>query len=174
MSLEWASLVSIRPYEPRDLDGCRELWVELTEWHRSIFETPSIGGDDPGRQFDAHLARVGAERIWVADENGELVGLAGLVLEHGEAELEPIVVSKRLRSRGVGRRLAEAVIEHAREHRVRQLQVRPVGRNAEAIRFFHRLGFDVLDQVVLMLDLVTDEPRPWRDGELVAARRFRV
>jgi len=167
-------VVSIRLYDPRDLEGCRRLWVELTEWHRSIFETASIGGDDPGSQFDAHLARVGAERIWVAEEDGHVVGLAGLLLEEGEAELEPIVVSARLRSQGVGRRLAETGIEHARERGFRQLQVRPVGRNAEAIRFFHRLGFDVLDQVGLMLDLVPSAHRPWRDGELVAGRSFRV
>ncbi len=38
----------IRRYASRDLDRCRELWVELTQHHRDIYGDPSIGGVDPG------------------------------------------------------------------------------------------------------------------------------
>jgi hypothetical protein len=30
-----------------------------------------IGGDDPGLCFDEHLARVGPERLWVAERGGQ-------------------------------------------------------------------------------------------------------
>ena len=72
-------MAKVRGYEPRDLDACRGLWVELTQWHRDIFNAPEIGGDDPGRAFDEHLANVGAENIWVAEVDGRLAGLAGLI-----------------------------------------------------------------------------------------------
>ena len=166
-------MVVIRPYDPSDLDACRRLWEELTEWHRSIYESPSIGGDDPGRQFDEHLGRVGPRNVWVAVVNGEVVGLAGLIVANGTAELEPVVVTERRRGQGIGRRLADAAIAQAREQGIPQLEVRPVARNGEAIRFFHRLGFDVLDQLGLLLDL-SPKKRPWRAGERVADRDFRV
>ena len=164
-------MATVRGYESRDLEACRGLWVELTQRHRDIFDSPQIGGEDPGRAFDEHLARVGAENIWVAEAEGRVVGLAGLIPD--VFELEPVVVSEQHRGHGVGRLLAETVISAAREGGARTVQVRPVGRNVEAIRFFHELGFDVLDQVQLSMDVVDRERDPWIPGERLADRDFR-
>src|SRR3989337_1185339 len=114
---------TIRLYKPEDLEACRTLWVELTEWHRHIYQSSGIGGPDPGRHFDAHLDRVGPENIWVAEVGGRVVGLAGLIPGEGEAELEPLVVSEPYRGRGIGRQLAETVIAAARTRGVHQLKV---------------------------------------------------
>src|SRR5919197_634308 len=70
----------IRTYESRDLEACRALWVELTDWHRRLYDDPALGGDDPGRIFDEHLERIGREHVWIADEDGRIVGLAGLIV----------------------------------------------------------------------------------------------
>ena len=164
-------MATVRGYESRDLDACRGLWVELTQRHRDIFDAPEIGGDDPGRSFDEHLAKVGAENIWVAEVEGGVVGLAGLIAD--VPELEPVVVSQAHRGQGIGRLLAETVISAAREGGARTIQVRPVGRNVEAIRFFHELGFDVLYQLELGMDLVERERDPWIPGERLAGRDFR-
>ena len=164
-------MAKVRGYEPRDLDACRGLWVELTQWHRDIFNAPEIGGDDPGRAFDEHLANVGAENIWVAEVDGRLAGLAGLIPD--VPELEPVIVAEQHRGHGIGRLLAEAVISAAREGGARTVHVRPVARNVEAIRFFHELGFDVLDQLQLGMDLVDRERDPWIPGERLADRDFR-
>ena len=160
---------TVRPYAASDLAACRHLWAELTEAHRELYADPSIGGADPGRAFDAHLAA--AEHVWVAEVDGVVVGLAGLLLEDGQAELEPVVVSASSRGRGVGRLLAETVVAAARDRGYRQLRVRPAGRNTDAIRFFHALGFDVLGRVDVRVDL---EPSPRRPGERIADREFRV
>jgi GNAT superfamily N-acetyltransferase len=164
-------VATVRGYEPRDLEACRGLWVELTQKHRDIFDSPEIGGEDPGRAFDEHLAKVGAERIWVAEVQGRVVGLAGLIPE--PAELEPVVVSEQHRGQGVGRLLADAVVSAARQGGARQLQVRPVARNVEAVRFFHELGFDVLYQLELGMDLVERDREVWVPGERLAERDFR-
>lgn len=162
---------TVRRYTPSDLRACRSLWAELTQVHRDLYDDPTFGGGDPGLAFDEHLAHVGADRIWVAEADGAVVGLAGLLVGREHAELEPIVVAEASRRRGVGRALAEAVIGAARELAVDQVEVRPVGRNAEAIRFFHALGFDVLGRVDLRLDL---EQRPRRPVERIADRDFRA
>jgi GNAT superfamily N-acetyltransferase len=166
-----AEATTIRPYGSGDLTACRALWAELTEAHRNLYDDPTFGGDDPGLGFDAYLADAGQERIWVAESGGAVVGLIGLLVEGGRAELEPLVVSEAWRGSGVGRALAETVVAAARELGFPRLRVRPVGRNADAIRFFHALGFDVLGRVDLRLDL---DATPRVPGERIASRDFLV
>ena len=165
-------MAMVRGYETGDLEACRGLWEELTEWHRRIFDSPEIGGDDPGRAFDEHLAKVGAENLWVAEADGRVVGLAGLI-PGVDSELEPVVVADRHRQQGIGKLLAEAVVRAARERGARTVQVRPVARNVEAVRFFHELGFDILGQLELGMDLVDRGRELWVPGERLAGRDFR-
>ncbi len=68
---------------------CRVLWVQLNEWHRQIYEDPSIGGPEPSQKFDEHLQHVGPENIWVAESSGHVIGMAGLIPGDQKAELEP-------------------------------------------------------------------------------------
>jgi len=164
----------IRNYEPHDLADCRQLWVELTQWHRDIYESPGIGGENPGLIFDKHLDKVGPDNIWVAELGGRVIGLTGLIMEDDEAELEPMVVTGEFRGHGIGRRLAETVIEHARKTNVRQLKALPVGRNEEAIRFFHELGFNIIGYIELFQEFKPAERQIWRDRETIANRKFRV
>jgi GNAT superfamily N-acetyltransferase len=162
----------VRRYEERDRDACRGLWAQLTQWHRDLYDDQTIGGDDPGRGFDRYLEEKQPVAVWVADLDGRVVGLTGaLALEGPRYELEPIVVDAGLRGRGIGDALARAVIERARSDGMRGVDVKPVARNSDAIRFFHAHGFDALGQLELMLDLV--RPERWRDGERLACRDFR-
>jgi GNAT superfamily N-acetyltransferase len=165
----------VRAYREDDRDACRALWRELTQTHRDLYEDESIGGQgDLGDYFDEHLDRAGAERVWVAERAGRVVGFTSLLL-HSEGragELEPIVVARDARGLGIGRALVECVLACARELRLRRLDVRPVARNEAAIRFFHELGFDSLGQMELMLYL--EEPKDWPVLERLAGRDFRA
>lgn len=165
--------MEIRGYRDEDLDACRALRRELTEWHRHIYRDDSIGGDgDLGRFFDEHLEHVGPERIWVAEEDGRVVGFVGLIVDGVSSELEPLVVREGMRGRGVGRALTETVVAAARDLGLRRVQVRPAARNAQALRFFHDQGFDVLGQIELAYDLV--KPERWIPGETLAGCEFKV
>lgn len=165
----------IRSYREDDLEICRELWVQLTERHREIYESPGIGGDNPGLQFDAHLDRVGPEHIWLAELEGKVVGMVGMIPENhdGSPELEPIIVLPEARGTGTGRQLVEQVLAAARAMGARELVVSAVGRNAEAIRFYHEMGFDVIGYVEMFHDFRPTAEQSWRDGETIADRRFR-
>jgi N-acetylglutamate synthase-like GNAT family acetyltransferase len=166
----------IRGYHAGDLETCRSLWAELTEWHRTIYNSPTIGGDDPGLQFDEHLVKVGPEHIWLAEIEGEVVGMVGLIIETAEdsPEIEPVIVVPQARGTGAGRQLVEHVLEIARGLGLRDVTVRAVGRNAEAIRFYHDLDFDTIGYVGLFHDLRPAAEQPWRESETIADRRFRV
>jgi GNAT superfamily N-acetyltransferase len=164
----------IREYEERDRDACRALWVQLTQWHRDIYDDQSIGSGDPAGWFDRYLAEKEPVAVWVAELDERVVGFTGALPVEGGAryELEPIVVDAEHRGYGIGRALAGTVIERARADGMRGVEVKPVARNSDAIRFFHALGFDVLGQLELGLDLV--RPERWRAGERLAGRAFRV
>jgi GNAT superfamily N-acetyltransferase len=153
--------VLIRKYAPGDLQACRDLWKELTDRHRQIYSDQSIGGPDPGAYFDSHLERAGPERIIVAESDSLVVGLAGLVQEGQEAELEPLIVTESHRNSGLGRRLVEAAIVEAKKLGVTSLSVRPVARNIEAIKFFRECGFVNIGHVEMFIDF---SGRKWVRG----------
>jgi GNAT superfamily N-acetyltransferase len=164
--------MDIREYQPVDLEGCRELWRHLTQRHLDIYDDQTIGGDDPRPYFDEHYLTLPTfHKAWVADEDGDLVGLVGLLVDGDEAELEPIVVRPTHRDKGVGALLAQRAIDEARSLGKKWINVRPVGRNVEAIRFFRREGFEVLGRLELSLPLSTDvEGRPETDVHGVSFR----
>jgi N-acetylglutamate synthase-like GNAT family acetyltransferase len=166
--------VEIRSYRAEDHAACRALWVELTEWHRHIYESPQIGGADPGSKLDEHLEQIGHERLWLATMGGEVVGMAGVIAGEREHELEPIVVGERWRGRGIGRRLAQHVVGEALNASTRYVVTRPVARNASAIRFFHGLGFDAIGQLELLLDLRPRAAQVWRPGATIGGSELRV
>ena len=164
--------VTIRLYAPADLESCRALWADLTQRHRDIYEDSSIGGEAPGLYFDRHLARVGADHIWVAEGDGRLLGLVGLIVEDQEAEVEPIVVLPECRDRGIGRSLLGRMVREAEKLGARFLNVRPVARNAEAIAFFHSAGFRLLGRVELCIELRPSPPGAWKAGLELFSRSF--
>jgi len=164
---------TIRPYQVSDLDRCRELWTELTQYHRDIYDDPAIGGATPGEYFDQHLARVGPTRLWVAELDGQVVGLTGLIVDGSEAELEPLIIATPHRHTGIGRALTDHAIQKARKLDVRYLSVRPVARNSDAICFFFNGGFHTLGHVELFMDLQPPPVDPWKPGPTLFGHTFK-
>lgn len=165
--------VSLRPYQPSDLESCRALWRELTQRHRDIYDDPTIGGSDSGGEFDLHLARPQLAGVWVAEVNADIVGLSGLLVEGDGGEIDPMVVSSAYRSQGIGRQLLDHVVEEAKKRGVRFLSVRPVARNIEAISFYFEAGFQVLGYLDMFVDLSEASERDWKAGITIHGNEFR-
>ena len=159
----------IRKYLPTDRESCRSLWKELTEWHRQIYKDPSIGGAHPEEYFDRHLAKVGADHLWVSVIDSRVVGLVGLIVNEEEAEIEPLIVSQPYRHRGIGRRLIEKVISEARKLGIIILSIKPVARNVEAISFLHKQGFKNVGHIELFIDFSGQQ---WKKGLKLFNRQF--
>lgn len=164
--------MNIRAYKSSDLEQCRSLWAEMVQRHRDIYNDPSIGGNDPGSEFDEHLSRVGPEKIWVAIAGDKIIGLVSLIRDGEQAEIEPIVVASQYRGRGIGRELLSHAIEQARSSGVVCLSVKPVARNEEAITFFHEAGFKTLGHIQLFMWLGPDSPGQWKRGPELFGKRF--
>jgi GNAT superfamily N-acetyltransferase len=165
--------VVVRDYAPADHAACRMLWAELTEHHRRIYEDPSIGGDDPGGGFEGYLAMPGRVASWVAELDGQVAGLTGLLDRGTSGEVEPVVVTGRLRGRGIGRLLIERVAAEAVARGYEYLAIRPVARNVSAIQRFYDSGFQTLGgHVDLTMDLAGRRTR-WLDGARLHGLEFR-
>ncbi len=154
----------VRDYAEADYRACRFLWVELTEYHRRIYGDPSIGGEDPGAGFDEYLASPQRIGSWVAESNGSVVGLTGLLDQGKGGEVEPVVVTEAARDHGIGRQLIGRVVEEALARRYEYLAIRPVARNVAALRRFHAAGFRTLGgHVDLTMDLA-ERRHDWLQG----------
>jgi GNAT superfamily N-acetyltransferase len=153
--------VTVRNYQDTDREQCRSLWRELVEWHREIYEDSTIGGESPEDYFDKYLSKFGSDRIWVAVSESKVVGFIGLVVNGNEAELEPLVVSKDYRGKGMGKLLVMAVMAEARRLGVKYLNVLPVARNVQAMRFFRKMGFKNIGHVGLFVDF---SGRKWKSS----------
>jgi GNAT superfamily N-acetyltransferase len=88
---------------------------------------------------------------------------------YGTLEIEPLVVTKNFRKRGIGTLLAETFISEAQKIGT-SLSVRPVARNVEAVLFFHDLGFQNLGDVELFIDF---RNRSWKTGMELHGRKFK-
>jgi N-acetylglutamate synthase-like GNAT family acetyltransferase len=162
----------IRAYNLSDLEGCRALWAEMTERHRRIYNDPTIGGENPGLEFDARLVRVGLDLVWVAEAHGGIVGLVSLIHEDEQAEIEPIVVRSDTRKTGIGHQLLEHAVTQAKALGVLCLSVKPVARNREAISFFRDAGFRTLGHIQLFMWLGDSSPDQWRKGPELFGKPF--
>jgi GNAT superfamily N-acetyltransferase len=110
---------------------------------------------------------------WVAELDGRVVGLTGLLDRGTSGEVEPVIVTDRLRSRGVGRLLIERVVAEAAARGYEYLAIRPVARNVSAIRRFYDAGFQTLGgHVDLTMDLA-GRPHRWLEGARLHGLDFR-
>ncbi|NWF87362.1 GNAT family N-acetyltransferase [Candidatus Bathyarchaeota archaeon] len=159
----------IRKYQEDDREQCRSLWRELVERHREIYQEPTIGGEHPEDYFDKHLAKVGSDRLWVAVHNSLAVGLVGLIIEGNEAEVEPLIVSKAHRGKGIGKQLIETVISESRQMGIRILSVKPVVRNIQTIKFLYKQGFRNLGEIELFMSF---SDYSWKAGPKLFGCKF--
>jgi len=152
--------VIVREYRVEDEAACRSLFEELVEVHRGLYPDAEIGAT-----FQVE------GRLLVAEDDGSVVGYAGMLRHPHSVEIEPIVIARGHRGRGVGRALIDRAVSEARAEGVTQVYAQPAGRNADALAFFNSVGLDVLAYLRVQLDLT---PRARRPGETIAGRQFRV
>jgi len=162
----------IRSYAPSDLEACRHLYAMLTRHHGEIYEDPSMGGEDAGQAFDQHLDRAGAERTWVADAGGEVIGFTSLLVNEQEAEVEPIVILPEHRGKTIGQALLQQAIAEARRLGVPLVCAKPVARNIEALAFFRRAGFKAVGHVQVFMELTPEPLGRWRPGLNILGNEF--
>jgi RimJ/RimL family protein N-acetyltransferase len=105
----------------------------------------STFAEESGKPLSWFAERLDRSAVFGAFRDGALLGVAGFfaresVKEAHKGVLWGMYVRPAARGAGLGRRLAEAVIVHARQ-RVEILELRVVAGNEEARRLYAGLGF---------------------------------
>ena len=100
------------------------------------------------RQRLKRLHRSGSDVTWVAEVDGEVVGLVGihvsqvLAYDGDAAKVSEIVVDDRYRRRGIGARLMEVAEDEARRLGCVVLFLTTAERRKDAHAFYRKLGFE--------------------------------
>lgn len=168
--------IEIRRLMPADAALYRDLRLEglrlSPEAFGSIYE---IECTEPLGWF---AARLGDAAVFGGFDGADLLGIAGFFVHRGAKEghkgvLWGMYVRAAARKTGLGRRLAQAIIDHARD-RVEILDLRVVAGNEPARRLYARLGFveygieknslkhdgRYWDEVLMARPLTADRGRP--------------
>jgi ribosomal protein S18 acetylase RimI-like enzyme len=175
------STIEVRRLAASQGDAYREIRLEALrlspESFGSTFEAESV------RPLEHFSERVAQCPVFGAFRGEEIVGVAGFLGREGAKDahkgyLWGMYVRTDSRNAGVGRKLAEAVIDYAREH-VEVLQLDVVSENETARRLYVSLGFveygiernalkqggRYYDEVLMAKDLTVDGTDLKADGE---------
>lgn len=92
----------------------------------------------------SYLARGGVFYV-LEEQDGSIVGSYGLYpMEPGVCELRKMYLHRAYRGKGLGRRLLEDALSHAKELGFRQVTLETASVLKEAIRLYERSGFKPL------------------------------
>jgi ribosomal protein S18 acetylase RimI-like enzyme len=133
----------IRLLTTADAARYREVRLEGLTLHPEAFS--STFDRESEKPLPWFADRITQGNVFGAFDGDELVGVAGCRLQDGpkvshKAALWGMYVRPAARSSGLGRRLVEAVVNHAAE-RVEQLQLSVVAANDDACRLYRNMGF---------------------------------
>jgi molybdopterin-guanine dinucleotide biosynthesis protein A len=153
VALDPGSLTNVNT--PADLDALQLRVVPLRAEHTTGFralvaDTLREYGFEPDPQLDPDLADPTAiyEAVWVALVHDEVVGSVALRrLGASDVELKRMYLRRRLRGRGVGRKLLEMAIMWAREHRIERIALDTTEDMQAARRLYEAHGFTRVDGV---------------------------
>ncbi len=121
---------AIRPARRADARAVAEIHIESRRVAMPWLPVPHSFDDTVGYFRDHVLVN---EHVWVADENGTVIGFIALDGEH----VDHLYVSSAHQSRGIGGQL----LDLAKRERPTGLKLWTFQRNARARRFYENRGF---------------------------------
>ena len=133
-------MVDVRPAREGDLDAAIALDEAVAIEGRWIAREAPVDRIKRRGVFEADLRRQDAN-LFVADEDGAIVGLLGIELSsYGVADFGMMVAAHR-RGQGIGSALMAAGIEWAREAGAHKLWLQVWPHNEAAIALYRKFGF---------------------------------
>jgi RimJ/RimL family protein N-acetyltransferase len=135
--------IQVRRLAPADAASYRDIRLHALQCNPEAYG--STYEEENAQPLTWFANRLGGSVVFGAFHGPELVGIAGLSIGEGKKEahkglLRGMYVRPGSRKAGIGRRLAEAIIELAR-HQIELLQLAVVSDNEQARRLYASLGF---------------------------------
>lgn len=143
----------IRDYDPADLESIQRI-ARTGHRHSHFFQEPRFGFEQTQNLFSQWLekcANGAGEHIWVAEQDGEVLGFSSCLLSNmlfpyiqkKIGIIDFIVVGPNAQGLGVGKQLLQHTLEWFRD-RVDDVELRTMADNLQAIRFYESHGFRAL------------------------------
>lgn len=109
-------------------------------------EDGHLRGNDTGADImhmaDAYLSSDGTSGFWVAEHDGEIVGMIGVQRTSADsADVRRLRVQPRFRRRGIGSRLLETAIDFCRDNGYLKVVLDVRVERGPAIAMFRKFGF---------------------------------
>lgn len=141
--------ITIRQMTKDDIENCGRIIYEafkgIAEQHNFPLDFPN---EDSGFQFaDLWINHPSIYGV-AAEENGRFIGSNFLTERNPIRGVGPITVSPEIQSRGVGRKLMEAVIERGKD--AAGIRLVQDTFNTKSMSLYASLGFDVKEPLALM------------------------
>ena len=136
--------ISVRLLTPADSALFREIRLEGLSRDPDAFS--STFEDENSRELSFFEDRLANSAVFAAFRGTDPSGVAGFYVQPGpkhrhKGMLWGMYVRPQARGAGIGARLVEAVIEHARAH-VELIQLTVISENLAARRLYERFGFE--------------------------------
>lgn len=121
---------------------------------RQVFEEHSAPTEgtvytDPTTDHLFELFQLPKSVLWVAEENGEVVGCCGVYPTRGLpascTELVKFYLPKKARGKGIGRKLMEASIASAKQFGYSEIYIESLPVFSRAVSIYEQQGFIKLD-----------------------------
>jgi len=142
-------MVRIRLASEQDYDAVERIMKQVQRMH--VDWRPDIYMDtDPVLPYDRYLAHLAEQQVYVADLEGEAVGLliclvrhisGGPVRERDVLFVDSMAVEEGYRGRGIGRELFDALLQLCRERGYDGLELQVNARNQAARAMYEKYGF---------------------------------
>ena len=143
-------LVNIREYEVMDFASLTQLVAEFFTFHHRLNERGPMPPEEAATIIPEDMVHE-ASHILVAEtiDNKEIVGFCRIELHEGAYFLRELGVTEKWRIRGVGTELLRAAEEYIKGMGETNLYLSVVPRNIDAVRFFVRRGYDIINTMEL-------------------------
>ncbi|WP_313812778.1 ribosomal protein S18-alanine N-acetyltransferase [Glutamicibacter sp.] len=94
--------------------------------------------------FESELAQTETRRYWVYEDQGRVIGYAGLCTVLPISDVQTIAISSDYQGQGLGRKLMNLLIDTARELKALDVMLEVRFDNPTAINLYESLGFDTI------------------------------
>lgn len=131
---------TISPAAQRDLDDIRRLMSEYGET-LDVRDRCFQRMDDELAGLPGAYAPPGGALLIARDHSGEAVGCIAMRSHHGFAEMKRLYVRPAGQGQGLGRRLAEAIVEAARASGAKTLRLDTLATMQAAQSLYRAMGF---------------------------------
>ena len=126
-----------------------EVYAREFGWPGAGFEAAVAEGLGVfARSYPERATAAGWDRVWIAERGGVYAGSVGVqeLVPGQTAQLRWLIVTPAARGRGLGRRLAAAVVERCLERGLSSVRLFTTSGQTAAIRIYRQLGFEKLGE----------------------------